>query len=86
MKIEIEIPDEELKVMVAENLSERIAQHMYNGWREGYVYRKEIKEVVREFIKKDIENLSDRAVTAAAKSIANRSLKKIADSLVKTNE
>ena len=60
MKIEIEIPDEELKVMVAENLSERIAQHMYNGWREGYVYRKEIKEVVREFIKKDIENLSDK--------------------------
>ena len=86
MKITIEIPDEELETMVKEKLSERIAQHMYNGWHEGYVYRKEIKEIVRELIKSDIDNLSDRAVTAAAKSIENRSLKKIADSLVKANE
>ena len=85
MKIEIEIPDDELKTMVMDKLSERISQHMYNGWHEGYVYRKEIKEVVREFIKADIDNLSERAVTAAARSIENRSLKKIADSLVKTN-
>ena len=83
MKIEIEIPDEELKAMVEEKLSDRIAHNMYSGWNEGYVYRKEIKEIVREAIKADIDNLSDRAVTAAAKSIENRSLKKIADSLVK---
>ena len=82
MKIEIEIPEEELKDMVMEKLTDRIATHMYNGWHEGYVYRKEIKEVVREFIKADIANLSDRAVTAAAKSIENRSLKKIAESLL----
>lgn len=86
MKIEIEIPDEELNAMVYEKLSERIAQNMYHGWHEGYVYKKEIKEVVREFIKADIDNLSERAVLAAAKSIENRSLKKIADSLVKANE
>ena len=86
MKIEIEIPDEELKAMVSEKLSERIAQNMYHGWHEGYVYKKEIKEIIREFIKSDIDNLSERAVTAAAKSIENRSLKKIADSLVKANE
>lgn len=82
MKIEIEIPEEELKAMVMEKLSDRVTTHMYNGWHEGYVYRKEIKEVVREFIKADIANLSDRAVTAAAKSIENRSLKKIAESLL----
>lgn len=86
MKIEIEIPEEELKAMVMANLSERIALNMYHGWHEGYVYKKEIKEVVREFIKADIDNLSERAVSAAAKSIENRSLKKIADSLVKANE
>lgn len=86
MKIEIEIPDEELKAMVSEKLSERIAKNMYHGWHEEYVYKKEIKEVVREYIKNDIDNLSERAVTAAAKSIENRSLKKIADSLVKANE
>ena len=82
MKVEIEIPEEELKAIVMDKLSERIAQLMYSGWHEGYVYRKEIKDVVREFIKKDIDNLSERAVTAAAKSIENRSLKKIADSLM----
>ena len=82
MKIEIEIPDEELKAMVMHNLSDRISMQMYTGWHEGYVYRKEIKEVVREFIRADIDNLSERAVAAAAKSIENRSLKKIADSLV----
>lgn len=86
MKIDIDIPDEELKSMVMEKISERIATHMYNGWHEGYVYRKEIKEVVREFIKGDIDNLSERAVNAAAKSIENRSLKKIADSLVRSDE
>ena len=85
MKIEIEIPDEELKDKALEKLSDRIAQSMYNSWREGYVYRKEIKEVVREIIKADIDNLSERAVTAAAKSIENRSLKKIADSLIKAD-
>lgn len=83
LKIVIDIPDEELKSAVMEKLTDHIAMHMYKGWSEGYVYRKEIKEVVREFIKSDIDNLSDRAVTAAAKSIENRSLKKIADSLVK---
>lgn len=85
MEITVEIPDAELKEMVMKNISDRIAQNMYHGWHEGYVYKKEIKEVVREFIKKDIDNLSERAVTAAAKSIENRSLKKIADSLVKSD-
>ena len=83
MKIEIEIPDDELKAMVMDRLSEKISQHMYNGWHEGYVYRKEIKEVVRDVIKADMNNLCDRAVAAASKSIENRALKKIADSLVK---
>ena len=86
MKITVEIPDEELKEMVMQNIADRIATNMYHGWHEGYVYKKEIKEVIREYIKDDIDNLSERAITAAAKSIENRSLKKIADSLVKVNE
>lgn len=83
LKIEIEISDEELKAIVSDKISEKIARNMYDGWLEGRVYRKDIKEIVREVIKADIDNLSDRAVAAAAKSIENRSLKKIADSLVK---
>lgn len=82
MKIEIDIPDEELVAMIKEKLTERIAQNMYQGWHEGYAYRKEIKEIVREVIKDDIDNLSKRAVDAASKSIENRALKKFADSLL----
>ena len=72
--------------MVKEKLTEKIAQNMYHGWHEGYVYRKEIKEIVREVIKADIDNLSKRAVDAASKSIENKALKKFADSLVNTEE
>lgn len=82
MKIEIDISDEEIEAMVKEKLTERIAQSMYHGWHEGYVYRKEIKEIVREVIKNDIDNLSKRAVESASKSIENRALKKFADSLL----
>ena len=82
MKIEIDIPDEELVAMIKEKLTERIAQNMYHGWHEGYAYRKEISKVVREVIREDIDNLSKRAVDAASKSIENRALKKFADSIL----
>jgi hypothetical protein len=40
-----------------------------------------IKQIVRECIRGDIENLSDRAVAAAAKSIENRAVKKLIEKL-----
>lgn len=82
MKVEIDIPDEELVAMIKEKLTDRIAQNMYHGWHEGYAYRKDISKVVREVIREDIDNLSKRAVDAASKSIENKALKKFADSLL----
>ena len=76
MKITVDLPDEEIYEMAKELAAKRIANRMIeSGYGDGYSYRKIIKEIVREVIKSDIDNLSERAVTAAAKSIENRAIK-----------
>ena len=76
MKITVDLPDEEIYEMAKELATKRIANRMIeSGYGDGYSYRKIIKEIVREVIKSDIDNLSERAVTAAAKSIENRAIK-----------
>lgn len=79
MKITIDIPDEEIEKLVAEKLSDHIAERLLEReWTgEAHIYRKVIKEVVREIIKSDMDNLSDRAVNAAAKSIETKGVKKL---------
>lgn len=81
MKIELEIPDEELEQAITKILSEKLSHDLLNGYYSGYVYRKETKEIVREIIKSDIDNLSERAVQAASKSIENRAVKKLLNQL-----
>ena len=82
MKIEIEIPDEEIREAARAIVAERIANKMiHSEYGEGRFYRNTIKEIVRECIRGDIENLSDHSVTAAAKSIENRAVKKLIDKL-----
>lgn len=81
MKIELEIPDEELEQAITKILSEKLSHDLLNGYYGGHVYRKEIKEIVREIIKSDIDNLSERAVQAASKSIENRAVKKLLNQL-----
>ena len=85
MKITIEIPDDEIKKAVSEKLSgyiaERLLEREWTG--EGYSYRKAIKEVVRELIRSDINNLSDRAVETAAKSIETKGVKKMLEKMTK---
>ena len=83
MKVTVEISDEEImeeaKRMITEKISERIRAEYMNS--ERYCYRNVIKECVREAIKQDIDNLSDRAVMAASKSIENRAVKKLLSKL-----
>ena len=84
MKIEIELPDEEIfemaKKIVAEHIADTMIKKGYYG--DGNFYRKTIKEIVRETIRSDIDNLSDHAVKAAAKSIENRAVKKMMDKMM----
>jgi hypothetical protein len=81
MKIELEIDEKEILdgavAIVTSELAKRILHETY----EGRVYRDMIKQIVRDCIRGDIENLSDRAVAAAAKSIENRAVKKLIEKL-----
>lgn len=82
MKITIEIPDDEIREEAKKIVAEKIADDIYGDYRSGkYCYRNAIKDIVREVIKGDIDNLSDRAVAAAGKSIENRAVKKLIEKL-----
>lgn len=79
MKITVEIDEQEIFDAAMKIVAEKVAKEILGKYRgsENYCYRKAIKEIVREVIKSDIDNLSDRAVQAASVSIANKGLKKI---------
>ena len=86
MKIVVEIPDEEITTAVKEIVAERIAKEITSKWYAGLEYRRDIKEVIREVIKEDKENLADRAVAAAAKSIENSAVKKMLNQIAEAGE
>jgi len=80
MKLEIEIDENEILEEAKKLIVESIAGKMLNEYRnthERYCYRNVIKECVREVIKNDIDNLSERAIKAASVSITNKGLKKV---------
>ena len=82
MKIEFEFDDDELREAVKEVIIEIMRQRIVlRTCGEGRMYRDFIKEAVREVIRGDIDNLSERAVAAASKSIENRAVKKLIDKL-----
>lgn len=77
MKITVEVSEDEILQSAKEFAARKIADDILTEYRSGaYCYRHAIKDVVREVIKKDIDNLSDRAVKAASVSIADKALKK----------
>lgn len=88
MKITIEIDEKEIlqeaKRIVAGKVADEILD-TYHSHKERYCYRTVIKECVRDAIKKDIDNLSDREVEAASVSIANKALKKKLEKIRRMN-
>ena len=85
MKIEIEIPDEELreaiKCALVRDAVEQIEADLWEkSWgtsRYMRMYDKAITEGIRSLLKEHIEDLSNRAVKAAATSIHNKGIKKL---------
>ena len=78
MKLTIEIDEDEIMESAKQMIIKDIAEKMLSQYRssaEKNCYRKVIKECVREVIKGDIDNLSERAVQAASVSITNKTLK-----------
>ena len=82
MKLTIDIQEDEIAEIAKQIIAERVAAEIVKSeYGNGRFYRDTIKAAVREVIRSDIDNLSDRAVIAASKSIENRAVKKLIDKL-----
>ena len=74
MKIEIEIPDEELKEAITEIISKRLySDYSYDR----NLYKRTIAECVRDVIYKDKENIVDRIVDQASRECRTKAIKKL---------
>lgn len=82
MEIKISIPDEELQEMVASEITKRLVRELCGERGFGFTFRRDVKAIIREVIRENIDVLSDQAVSAASKSIENRAVKKLMDKLM----
>ena len=83
MKITVEIDEEVLRDAVYAVLVDKISKEVQKDWGEGRRFRNDTKEVMREVIKANMDEFSDRAIAAAAKSIENRGIKRALADLMK---
>ena len=74
MKIEIEIPDEELK----ETITRVISESLYKDYSyDRNLYKRTIAECVRDVIYKDKANIVDRIVAQASRECRTKAIKKL---------
>lgn len=78
MKIEIEIPDEELKKMITQVIAERLYEEFSC---DRNLYKRTISECVREVIYKDKANIVDRVVAQASKECRTKAIKKLLEGI-----
>lgn len=81
MEITIKIDDEEIQEMATRIIAEKIVKELNSGHGMGFTYRRDVKAIIREILRENIDDLSGRAVAAASKSIENRAVKKLIDQL-----
>ena len=74
MKIEAEIPDEELKEMFTKVIAERLYSD-YSSDRN--LYKRTIAECVRDVIYKDKANIVDKIVAQASRECRTKAIKKL---------
>lgn len=79
MKIEIEIPDEELKEVITQVIAKKLCSDYYSADRT--LYKRTIAECVREVIYADKENIVDRIVAQAGRECKNKAIKKLLESV-----
>lgn len=78
MKIEIEIPDEELKEVITQVIAKKLCSD-YSADRT--LYKRTIAECVRAVIYADKENIVDRIVAQASRECKNKAIKKLLESV-----
>ena len=90
MKITVEVSDEELRERIINKLVHDAAEEIETDlWEKSWgtsrylrIYDKAITEGVRALLKENIDSLSERAVSAASKTIANKGIKQLAERLL----
>lgn len=81
MEITIQIDGARIAGMIEQDIVEEATKQLLAGHGLGWTYRKDVKEMIRDVIRANIDDLSQRAVDAAAKSIENRAYKRAVDEL-----
>lgn len=74
MKIEVEIPDDELKEVITQVIAKKLCAD-YSADRT--LYKRTIAECVREVIYADKENIVDRVVAQASRECKTKAIKKL---------
>lgn len=81
MQIVINLDEDEITERAKRIAADNLASDIRNRCYLGNTYKNLCKEVIREAIAKNIDDLSERAVVAAAKSIENKAIKKLFEQL-----
>ncbi len=85
MKININIPDEEIKQEVFTLLTRRIAEQIFTDrWNyDERAYRKILKDSVNAILKERADEIVDRCIPQASEYIGKKGVKKFVDELGK---
>ena len=75
MKIEIEIPDEEIAEIIKEKIASMIVGDRYSYDKN--LYKRTIQDATRKVIYKDKENIVDRTVAQASAEVKRKAIAKI---------
>lgn len=75
MKIEIEIPDEEIIQCVKGLMAKRLTEDYYSYDRN--LYKREITQAVRDVIYADKENIVNMTVSRASQEVRSKAIKKL---------
>jgi len=74
VKVEIEIPDEEL----AECIKKMVAQRLTNDFSyDRNLYKNEIAQAIRDVIYADKENIVNMVVSRASREVKGKAIKKL---------
>ena len=75
MKIEIEIPDEEIIQCIKQLIAQRIVGDKFSYDRN--LYKREIAQAIRDVIYADKENIVDMTVGRASIEVKSKAIKKL---------
>ena len=77
MQYVIEIDDEKIKEKAEQMIAEKVSQEIWDSYGGHYRVNRDVKPCIRELLKSHIDEITDKAVEAAASSITYKGMKKL---------